>query len=77
MIANTGFAHVTDLEEVKEIIDGDLAELVAVGRQFISNPDLVTRWKTGAELNTPNNKTFYGGGVEGYTDYPTLEQQSA
>ena len=77
VIANTGFSHVTDLDEVKEIIDGDLAELVAVGRQFISNPDLVTRWKTGAELNTPNSKTFYGGGVEGYTDYPTLEQQSA
>ncbi|MBC7594583.1 MAG: alkene reductase [Kineosporiaceae bacterium] len=77
VIANTGFSRVTDLDEVKEIIDGDLAELVAVGRQFIANPDLVKRWKTGAELNAPDGKTFYGGGVEGYTDYPTLEQQSA
>lgn len=77
VIANTGFSHVTDLDEVKEIVDGDLADLVAVGRQFIANPDLVTRWKTGAELNEPNGKTFYGGGAAGYTDYPTLEQQSA
>ena len=77
VIANTGFSRVTDLDEVKEIIDGDLAELVAVGRPFISNPDLVARWKNGAELNAPNSKTFYGGGAEGYTDYPTLEEQSA
>lgn len=77
VIANTGFSHVTDLDEVKEIVDGNLAELVAVGRPFISNPDLVTRWKKGSELNEANSKTFYGGGAEGYTDYPTLEQQSA
>jgi len=77
VIANTGFMSVTDLEEVQEIVDGDLADLVAVGRQFIANPDLVTRWKTGAELNEPNGATFYGGGAEGYIDYPTLEQQSA
>jgi len=77
VIANTGFMSVTDLEEVEEIVHGDLADLVAVGRQFIANPDLATRWKTGAELNEPNGATFYGGGAEGYTDYPTLEQQSA
>jgi len=77
VIANTGFMSVTDLEEVQEIVGGDLADLVAVGRQFIANPDLVTRWKTGAELNEPDGTTFYGGGAEGYTDYPTLEQQSA
>jgi 2,4-dienoyl-CoA reductase-like NADH-dependent reductase (Old Yellow Enzyme family) len=77
VIANTGFMSVTDLEEVEEIVHGDLADLVAVGRQFIANPDLVTRWKTGAELNEPDGATFYGGGAEGYTDYPTLEQQSA
>jgi N-ethylmaleimide reductase len=77
VIANTGFSSVTDLDEVKEIVDGDLADLVAVGRQFIANPDLPTRWKAGADLNEPNSKTFYGGDAEGYTDYPTLEQRSA
>ena len=77
VIANTGFSSVTDLDEVKEIVDGDLAELVAVGRQFIANPDLAKRWQAGAELNEPNGKTFYGGDAEGYTDYPTLEELSA
>jgi N-ethylmaleimide reductase len=77
VIANTGFMSVTDLEEVEEIVHGDLADLVAVGRQFIANPDLAARWKAGAELNEPDGATFYGGGAEGYTDYPTLEQQSA
>ncbi|MCW2749820.1 MAG: alkene reductase [Aeromicrobium sp.] len=77
VIANTGFSKVTDLDEVKEIVDGDLADLVAVGRQFIANPDLVTRWKAGADLNEPNGQTFYGGDAEGYIDYPTLEQKSA
>ena len=44
-----------------------------VGRPFLANPDLDTRWEQGAELNEPDAATFYGGGAEGYTDYPTLE----
>lgn len=77
VIANTGFSTVTDLDEVKEIVDGGLAELVAVGRPFIANPDLADRWKSGADLNEPDGATFYGGDAEGYTDYPTLQEQSA
>ena len=77
VIANTGFSSVTDLETVTEIVDGDLADLVAVGRPFISNPDLARRWKLGAELNETDGSKFYGGGAEGYTDYPTLEELSA
>lgn len=77
VIANTGFSKVTDLDEVKEIVDGDLAELVAVGRPFIANPDLAERWRAGAAVNEANSKTFYGGDAEGYTDYPTLEELSA
>lgn len=73
VIANTGFAEVTDLDEVKQVVDGGQADLVAVGRPFLANPDLVERWRTGAELNEPNPDTFYGGGAEGYTDYPTLD----
>ena len=76
-MANTGFAHVTDLDEVTAIIDGGLADLVAVGRPFLANPDLATRWRTGAALNEPNPDTFYGGGAEGYTDYPTLDEVTA
>jgi N-ethylmaleimide reductase len=77
LIANTGFANVTDLDEVSAVIDGGLADLVAVGRPYLANPDLSTRWRTGAELNQPNPDTFYGGGAEGYTDYPTLDEATA
>lgn len=48
------------------------ADLIAVGRPFLANPDLVTRWKTGAAVNAPNPATFYTSGPEGYVDYPAL-----
>jgi N-ethylmaleimide reductase len=48
------------------------ADLVAFGRPFIANPDLVRRLRENAPLNTPDRATFYGGGAEGYIDYPTL-----
>lgn len=48
------------------------ADLVAFGRPFIANPDLVARLQTGGPFNTPDRTTFYGGGAPGYTDYPTL-----
>jgi N-ethylmaleimide reductase len=49
------------------------ADLVAFGKAYIANPDLVRRLREGAPLNTPNRATFYGGGAEGYIDYPALE----
>lgn len=49
------------------------ADLIAVGRPFIANPDLVARWKTGAAENTPDMDTFYTPGAKGFTDYPTLD----
>lgn len=50
----------------------DGADLVAFGKLFIANPDLVQRLRDDAPLNTPDKSTFYGGGAEGYTDYPML-----
>lgn len=47
-------------------------DAVAFGKAFIANPDLVRRLKDDAPLNEPNQPTFYGGGAEGYTDYPAL-----
>jgi N-ethylmaleimide reductase len=47
-------------------------DLVAVGRPILANPDLVTRWQTGAALNAPDMDTFYTPGPKGYTDYPAL-----
>ncbi|MBF4161623.1 alkene reductase [Nocardioides acrostichi] len=72
VIVNDGFASVTTLADVEQLLAEDLTDLVAVGRPFLANPDLAERWRTGAGLNSPNPDTFYGGGAEGYTDYPTL-----
>jgi len=56
--------------------ESDLAagkcDLVAVGKPFLANPDLVARWKAGAAVNAPDMATFYTPGPKGYTDYPAL-----
>jgi len=46
------------------------ADLVAFGRPFIANPDLVERMQSGTALSEPNHETFYTPGPAGYTDYP-------
>jgi N-ethylmaleimide reductase len=48
------------------------ADLIAVGKQVLANPDLPKRWQTGAPLNEPDPSTFYTPGPKGYTDYPAL-----
>jgi N-ethylmaleimide reductase len=48
------------------------ADLVAFGRPFIANPDLVERLRSGAPLNEVDKATLYGGGAKGYTDYPEM-----
>jgi N-ethylmaleimide reductase len=48
------------------------ADLIAFGRVFLANPDLVARMKTSAALNPPDMSTFYTPGPKGYTDYPAL-----
>jgi N-ethylmaleimide reductase len=56
--------------------ESDLAagkcDLVAFGKPFLANPDLVERWKAKAALNPPDMATFYTPGPKGYTDYPAL-----
>lgn len=54
------------------------ADLIALGRPFLANPDLVTRLRLGAPLNEMRDRYFmYVGGATGYTDYPTLDAQPA
>lgn len=48
------------------------ADMVAFGRDFIANPDLVERLRQDAPLNPGQRDTYYGGGAQGYTDYPAL-----
>lgn len=59
-------------EKAEALIEKGLIDAVAFGRDYIANPDLVERLHHNAELNAQRPETFYGGGAEGYTDYPTL-----
>ena len=72
-IANNGY----NFKLANEVLDKNKADLIAFGKLFISNPDLVERLKLGAPLNEFDKSTFYGGGAKGYTDYPALGQQAA
>lgn len=71
-IGNNGY----DLALASAQLAQGKADLFAFGRPFISNPDLVERLKTGAPLAPLNPETLYGGGAQGYTDYPSLTETS-
>ncbi|MCQ3925505.1 MAG: hypothetical protein DPW12_15295 [Rhodocyclaceae bacterium] len=47
-------------------------DLIAIGKPFISNPDLVARLRQGVETAPWDSKTFYVGGHGGYLDYPSF-----
>jgi 2,4-dienoyl-CoA reductase-like NADH-dependent reductase (Old Yellow Enzyme family) len=65
------------LETAQADIASGLADAISFGRPFISNPDLVSRLRQGAQVAPDNFKTWYSPGPEGYTDYPTLETAAA
>ena len=67
-IAAGGF----DAASAEALLAAGDADLVAFGRPFLSNPDLVARMKAGAALNAPDMSTFYTPGEKGYSDYPEL-----
>lgn len=64
-------------ESAEALLQKGIADAIAFGRPFIANPDLVERFRRGTELNTPDRASFYGGGAQGYTDYPTLQLEAA
>ncbi|GAK89866.1 flavoprotein NADH-dependent oxidoreductase [Nonlabens ulvanivorans] len=66
-----------DRESGNQVIKEGNADLVAFGKLFISNPDLPHRFELKAETADWNVETFYTQGREGYTDYPTLEEEKA
>lgn len=61
-----------DAARAEEDLVSGRCDLIAFGRPFIANPDLVVRLQAKAALNTPNDATFYTPGATGYTDYPAL-----
>ncbi|PSJ59515.1 alkene reductase [Kumtagia ephedrae] len=66
-LVNNGY----DKELAEKAVAEGRADLVAFGKPFIANPDLVGRLRSGVALNEPDKATFYGGGAKGYIDYPT------
>jgi 2,4-dienoyl-CoA reductase-like NADH-dependent reductase (Old Yellow Enzyme family) len=67
-IANEGF----DQPSAEGVIANGEADAVGFGQLFIANPDLPKRFLLNAPLNPARPALFYGGGAEGYTDYPAL-----
>jgi len=68
-MANNGYT----LDMAKQTRRNDAADLIAFGRPFISNPDLVERLRLGAPLAPLDPATLYGGDAKGYTDYSNLD----
>ena len=68
LIAGTAYTRDTGEAELEK----GIADLIAYGSTFLANPDLPRRFELGAELNTPDRATMFGGGEHGYTDYPVL-----
>lgn len=65
---NNGYTR----EMAMQAVASGRADLIAFGRPFISNPDLVERLRVNGPLTPPDPATFYGGDEKGYLDYPTL-----
>jgi len=70
-IANGGY----DAQSGMEAVSNGHADAITYGRPFIANPDLPKRIRLDAQWNEPDPDTFYGGGREGYTDYPFMEEK--
>ena len=70
-IVNNGYTRSMALDAVAS----GRADMVAFGKLFISNPDLVSRLRDDAPLASLNSATLYGGDATGYTDYPALEKE--
>ena len=68
LMTNGGY----DRTKADTVIEKGLADLVSFGAPYLANPDLAERLLSGAPYNDPDRATFYGGGAEGYTDYPFL-----
>lgn len=71
LMINTAF----DQEKGNKIIEEGLADLVAYGKLYVSNPDLVERFENNLELAPWDEETFYTTGAKGYTDYPNAVAQ--
>jgi len=72
MIVNAAFSLPATRDNLEGLLADGRADLIAVGRAFLANPDLVRRLQLDAALNPADETSFYGGTDAGYTDYPPL-----
>lgn len=75
LMGNCGY----DADSTNDAIRNGSADLVAIGRPFISNPDLVERFRNGWPLadDAPMSDWYEPKGADGYTDYPTYHEEQA
>jgi N-ethylmaleimide reductase len=74
LIGNCGYTQ----EQAETALSSQVADLIAFGRDFISNPDLVERFTNGWPLNPPAEMgVWYSFGPEGYIDFPTYQESAA
>lgn len=71
------YAGKYSVARAEEALEEGWADLIGFGRPFIANPDLPQRLQAGAALNEPDRATYFGGGAEGFIDYPVLEAEEA
>lgn len=75
--ANTGYSSAQLARWAKPKVKicagtGQISGLIAYGVAFLANPDLPKRFELDAELNQADRNTMFGGGEQGYIDYPSL-----
>jgi len=66
-----------DRHSAEQVLKDGRADLVAFGRAWLANPDLIERMKAGLALNAPDPSTFYTPDAKGYTDYRRAEAVAA
>jgi len=69
-MVNTGYQGSSERDVINQLVVDGIADCVSVGRLFISNPDLVARWRNSLPVAPWDEETFYVGAERGYIDYP-------
>lgn len=72
LVANSGLG---DLAKANEYLEKDKADLISIATLYISNPDLLYRFKNGVELTQPKYNLLFTPGEEGYTDYEFVQKK--
>lgn len=72
VIANAGY----DRASAEAELEKGIAKLISFGKLYIANPDLPERFEKNAPLSEPDRATIYGGGEQGYIDYPCCDEEN-